>query len=65
MDRPIVAAVAVVGLGIERMALCGVAERPVLAGQPLMPPADFKGSADYRMAMIDVVKRRALEEAKK
>lgn len=64
MDRPIVAAVAVHGTDGMRMALCGVAERPVLDGQPLSPPSDYKGSADYRLAMIDVVKRRALENAR-
>ncbi len=64
-DRPIVAAVAVVGDGEERIALCGVADRPVLfTGQSLTPPSDFKGSADYRRAMAAVVVRRALAEAR-
>jgi CO/xanthine dehydrogenase FAD-binding subunit len=61
-DRPIVAAAAVVGAGGERVVLCGVAARPVLLGSELAPPSDFKGSAEYRRAMIDVVVARALAE---
>jgi CO/xanthine dehydrogenase FAD-binding subunit len=64
-DRCIVAAVAVVDPSGERVALCGVAPRPVLDGGPLDPPSDFKGSKDYRLAMIDVVKQRALQEARR
>jgi CO/xanthine dehydrogenase FAD-binding subunit len=61
-DRPIVAALAVrTGAG-ERVALCGVAPRPVLLGSELAPPDDFKGSAAYRRAMIDVVVERARAE---
>ncbi|MCC6166925.1 MAG: FAD binding domain-containing protein [Caldilineaceae bacterium] len=63
-DRPIVAAYAVVDAGVERVALCGVAARPILAGMPLEPPDDFKGSADYRRAMSEVVMARALDEAR-
>jgi CO/xanthine dehydrogenase FAD-binding subunit len=64
-DRPIVAAIAVVGEdGADRVALCGVAERPVLYGQELDPPGDFKASGAYRLEMVDVVVRRALEEAR-
>lgn len=63
-DRPIVAAVAVVDdEGRSRVALCGVAARPVLQGSPLDPPDNFKGSADYRRAMVPVLTRRALAEA--
>ncbi len=63
-DRPIVAAYAVVDAGIRRVALCGVAPRPILAGVPSSPRSDFKGSADYRRAMIEVVVMRALDDAK-
>lgn len=59
-DRPIVAALAVVGQEGTRVALCGVAARPVLAGMPLDPPDDYKGSAAYRRAMAAVVTARAL-----
>ena len=66
-DRPIVAAVAVRnpasqnGSG-DRIALCGVASRPVLQGAALDPPNDFKGSATYRLAMADIVAQRAVAE---
>lgn len=63
-DRPIVAALAVQSASGERVALCGVAPRPVLLGAPLDPPDDFKGSAEYRRALAEVVVRRAREEAK-
>jgi CO/xanthine dehydrogenase FAD-binding subunit len=63
-DRPIVAAYATVGDAGERVALCGVAARPVMAGAELVPPSDFKGSAEYRQAMAAVVAARALAEAK-
>jgi CO/xanthine dehydrogenase FAD-binding subunit len=58
-DRPIVAAVAVARNGGERIALCGVAARPLLLGAELNPPDDYKGSADYRRAMAGVVVARA------
>lgn len=63
-DRCIVAAVAVLGDGVERVALCGVGERPVLAGGPLSPPDNWKGSAEYRREMAAVVQQRALAEAR-
>lgn len=63
-DRPIVAAYAVVGDAGPRVALCGVAARPLLMGMPLDPPGDFKGSATYRRAMAEVVTARALAEAR-
>ncbi len=63
-DRPIVAAVAVVGDGVERVALCGVAARPVLAGSPLDPLDDCTGTPEYRQAMAQVLSRRALAEAR-
>ena len=74
MDRCIVAAVVVAGVNGEfpqggpaaggggdtaRTALCGVGPRPQLAGGPLVPKGDFKGSAEYRLAMAEVVGRRA------
>lgn len=61
-DRPIVAAVAVRSAAGECVALCGAAARPVLLGTPLDPPDDFKGSAEYRRAMIDIVIGRARAE---
>ncbi len=64
-DRCIVAAVAVVGPELERVALCGVASRPILGGEPLDPPDDFKGSAEYRSQMAQVLTERALQEARK
>lgn len=64
MDRPIVAAVAVAGDGVERVALCGVADRPILDGEGINPISDFKGSAEYRREMAAVVRQRALAEAK-
>lgn len=63
-DRPIVAAVAVVAGQTERVALCGVAPRPVLAGSPLDPAGDAKGSRRYRLAMAQVLTPRALTEAR-
>lgn len=63
-DRCIVAAVAVVGEGVERVALCGVRNRPVLAGSVLNPPDNWKGSAEYRQKMAEIVQTRALTEAK-
>lgn len=63
-DRPIVAAVAVIGQGGERVAVCGVASRPVLSTDTFDPPTNFRGSAEYRLAVAEVVMRRALDEAK-
>lgn len=62
-DRCIVAAVAVVGDGVERVVLCGVGDRPLPAGSPLNPPNNWKGSAEYRLAMAEIVHQRALAEA--
>lgn len=45
------------------VAFCGLGDRPLLAGTAPNPPSDFKGSAQYRLAMADVVRRRALTEA--
>lgn len=63
-DRPIVAVVAVHDDAGTRTALCGVAPRPVLDGAPLDPPHDFKGSADYRLALADILRARAITEAR-
>lgn len=63
-DRPIVAAIAVSDADGERVALCGVAARPILADAPLEPPDDFKGSTAYRQAMAEVVTQRALSQVK-
>lgn len=63
-DRPIVAAVAVLDDQGERVALCGVAERPILAGSRLRPPDDYKGSATYRSQMAGILIERARSEAK-
>ncbi len=60
-DRPIVAAVAVRHGSATRVALCGVALRPVLDGAPLDPPDDYKGSAAYRRSMVTVLRQRALD----
>lgn len=62
-DRPIVAAVAVLAGGDERVALCGVAPWPILAGMDAPNFSDFKGSVEYRLAMAEVVKARAVAEA--
>ncbi len=47
---------------VERVALCGVAARPVLRGAELNPPDDYKGSAAYRRAMAEIVAQRARAE---
>lgn len=74
MDRCIVAAVVVAAVNgrssqggpaaakgdiATRTALCGVGPRPRLAGGPLVPKGDYKGSAGYRSSMAEVVVRRA------
>lgn len=46
-----------------RTALCGLGPRPQLADRPLLPAGDFRGSAEYRLAMAEVVGRRALAAA--
>lgn len=69
-DRPIVAAVARRAPDGVRLALSGVAARPVVRGpgtewtswlQTLDPPGDFRGSAAYRRALAVVLSGRALE----
>jgi carbon-monoxide dehydrogenase medium subunit len=63
-DRPIVAAVAAVNNDGETIALCGVADRPILQGKAMNPPDDFKGSADYRRVLVPIVVERAYREAR-
>jgi CO/xanthine dehydrogenase FAD-binding subunit len=64
-DRPIVAALAVIDeRGGEQIALCGAAPWPILAGTDAPAFSDFKGSAEYRQAMIPIVRNRALAEAR-
>ena len=63
-DRPIVAAVAHRGPGGTRLALTGVASRPILvdadAIDGLEPPADFRGSSDYRRLLARILSARVL-----
>jgi CO/xanthine dehydrogenase FAD-binding subunit len=69
-DRPIVAAVARLdATGQPHLALCGVAATPILVpadpdqlAQTLSPPADFRGSSDYRRQMAVTLSRRVLGE---
>jgi CO/xanthine dehydrogenase FAD-binding subunit len=66
-DKPIIA---VVGrkdeAGRVRLAVCGVARRPVLVEQEevalLEPPADFRGSTEYRREMAAVLTARVLRQ---
>lgn len=63
-DRAIVAAAARrTPAGEQRLALTGVASRPVLVASvdELDPPGDFRGSSEYRSALAAVLARRALE----
>lgn len=66
-DSPIVAALARRKPdGAALLALCGVAPTPILAGpgdiSNLDPPADFRGSSQYRKKMAQVLARRVLSE---
>lgn len=61
-DRPIVAALAVREPEGIRVALCGVADHPVLVGQEYAPYADFAGSVEYRRAMAEVLVARAVNQ---
>ena len=74
-DRPIVCAVARRAAGGVRLALSGVAARPVLSrtapirsgadgaawAERLDPPGDFRGSSGYRRALAVTLARRAVE----
>lgn len=64
-DRPIVAAVARRGSdGSVRLALTGVASTPLLVDpadvDDLVPPADFRGSTEYRGHLAMVLAARAI-----
>jgi carbon-monoxide dehydrogenase medium subunit len=68
-DTPIVAAVARKAAdGNIRLALCGVASTPVLLDPKtdvkaaINPPADFRGSTEYRRQMAATLTRRVLAE---
>ena len=65
-DTPIVAASARVGHGGLRLALCGVADVPVLVDPAevasLDPPSDFRGSSSYRRELAVVLAHRAIQE---
>jgi len=66
-DVPIVAAVAHSGVGGVSLALTGVAETPVLVDTDnptggLEPPADFRGSAEYRLSVAATLSTRVLAE---
>jgi probable selenate reductase FAD-binding subunit len=74
-DRPIVCAVARRATGGLRLALSGVAARPVVSQTALIrsgpyaadwaarldPPGDFRGSSAYRRALAVTLARRAVE----
>lgn len=65
MDRPIVAAMAHRdALGVVRLGMSGVADRPVLVDpdrlDELQPPDDFRGASDYRAHLASVLAARAL-----
>ena len=67
-DAPIVAAVARRTPDQQTLlALCGVAQTPVLVdpddvADSIDPPGDFRGSAEYRRAMALTLTQRVLEE---
>jgi CO/xanthine dehydrogenase FAD-binding subunit len=64
-DRAIVAAAARTGNdGRRRVAMSGVASRPVLVDDPtgLDPPGDFRGSSEYRRALAGVLFARVTKE---
>ena len=65
-DAPIVAAVARSSDDDVRLALCGVADVPIVvdpdAVDDLDPPGDFRGSSTYRRHLAAVLSRRVLEE---
>lgn len=67
-DRPIVAALARRGEDDElRLALCGVANTPVLVDPAnvkagVNPPHDFRGSREYRRQMAALLSKRVLDQ---
>lgn len=64
MDRPIVAAVAHRSGDTVRLAMTGVSAVPSLVDPDnvadLDPPADFRGTADYRRSLAEVLAQRVL-----
>lgn len=69
MDRPIVMAVALHGDdGTTRLAMTGVAARPVIVDQAhigdLQPPSDFRGSTEYRKRIASVLADRVLTSSR-
>jgi CO/xanthine dehydrogenase FAD-binding subunit len=65
-DTPIVAATARRADGGLRLALCGVADVPILVVPDdvtaLDPPSDFRGSSTYRRELAKVLAARVVEE---
>ena len=67
-DKPIVAAVARLGDdGQIRLALCGVADTPVLVDSDnvkatINPPGDFRGSSEYRRQMAATLAKRVISQ---
>lgn len=66
-DTPIVAAIGRRAPDGVRLALTGVASRPVLANAAsptadLSPPGDFRGSTTYRLELARVLAARVVEE---
>jgi len=63
-DRAIVSAVARVVDGERRLALSGVADTPVLVDQAggLEPFSDYRGSAEYRRNLAEVLVSRVMKE---
>lgn len=63
-DASIVAAAARVVAGGTRVALTGVAASPVLVDpnnlSSLTPPADFRGSSEYRLELAEVLTKRVI-----
>ncbi len=70
-DNPIVAAIARrEGDGIIQLALCGVANTPVLVHPPnietaINPPADFRGSTKYRRYLAVTLSQRVINKLNK
>jgi len=67
-DKPIVAAVARLGDDSQiRLALCGVADTPVLVDSDnvkaaINPPGDFRGSSEYRRQMAATLAKRVISQ---
>jgi CO/xanthine dehydrogenase FAD-binding subunit len=67
MDRPIVAAVGrKTNQGALRVAMCGVADHPVLVEDidALEPPEDFRGTSAYRKHLAGILADRVKEQLK-